>query len=181
MDVLCIHFINSDFRDFRGRWVRDELLQPGWLEQFLIRWNFQIAVPPDAAAFADLIALRSLLRRMIEELGDGPISEDNMVLFNAILLKTPVNRLLIQDGEGYRLEVMPLLKDWDWVRAEIAASFAHLLTDHDPARLKLCANAYCRGAFYDDSKSRTRRYCTTDKCANLCKVRRFRTRHQAEA
>ncbi|HTD18809.1 MAG TPA: hypothetical protein VK667_04690, partial [Ktedonobacteraceae bacterium] len=38
MDALCLDFLNSEFRDFRGRWVKDQLLEAGWLEQFLIRW-----------------------------------------------------------------------------------------------------------------------------------------------
>jgi predicted RNA-binding Zn ribbon-like protein len=76
------------------------------------------------------------------------------------------------------LEVVPLKKDWDWVQVEIAASFAHLLVDYDRKRLKICANPNCRWIFYDESKSRTRRYCTPDKCANLLKVRRFRARRK---
>ncbi|MDQ2886339.1 MAG: CGNR zinc finger domain-containing protein, partial [Chloroflexota bacterium] len=96
----------------------------------------------------------------------------------AILLKTPLKRQIEKDGDGYRLEMLPLRKDWDWVQAEIAASFVHLLTTHDARRLKLCANPHCRGAFYDNSKSRTQRYCTADKCASLMKARRHRARRQ---
>ena len=180
MDALCLQFINSEFRDFRGRWVRDDLLQPGWLEQFLVTWELQIENPPDAATIAALVILRALLRRMIEALAEGQISDDDLTMFNAILLKIPLYRSLLRDAEGYRLEMIPLKKDWDWVQAEIAASFVHMLTVHDPRRLKICANSNCRWAFYDDSKSRTRRYCSADKCANLLKARRFRIRHKEE-
>ena len=51
------------------------------------------------------------------------------------------------------------------------------LAYHDPKRLKICANTYCRGIFYDESKSRTKLYCTPEKCANLWKARRYRARH----
>ena len=178
MDALCLQFINSEFRDFRGRWVRDDLQQPGWLEQFLVTWELQVESPADAATMAALITLRALLRRMIEALAVGQISDDDQAMFNAILLKVPLRRYLFKDAEGYRLELMPLKKEWDWVQAEIAASFVHMLTAHDPRRLKICANSNCRWAFYDDSKSRTRRYCTADKCASLLKARRFRARHK---
>lgn len=178
MDALCLQFINSEFRDFRGRWVRDDLLQPGWLEQFLATWELQVAIPSDATAIAALVALRTLLRRMIEALSEGQIADGDLAMFNAILLKIPVHRYLVKDAEGYRLGMEPSRKDWDWVQAEIATSFAYMLTAHDPERLKLCANPNCRWAFYDDSKSRTRRYCSSDKCANLMKIRRFRTRHR---
>ncbi len=178
MDALCIQFINSEFRDFRGRWIRDDLLQPGWLEQFLVKWQLQVEVPPDAATIAALVILRALLRSMLETLADGQISDEDQARFNAILLKSSLRRYLVKDAEEYRLEIVPLKKDWDWVQAEIAASFAHMLTAHDPRRLKVCANTYCRGAFYDDSKSRTKRYCTSGKCANLWKARRFRARQK---
>lgn len=180
MDALCIDFINSEFRDFRGRWARDDLQQPGWLEKFLASRDIKVETPPDAAAIAALISLRDLLKRMIESLADGQIADDDLAKFNAILLKVPLKRSLNRDAGGYRLELLPVKKDWDWVQAEIAASLAHLLSYHDPRRLKICANVYCRGAFFDDSKSRTKRYCTPEKCGNLWKARRFRARHKGE-
>jgi predicted RNA-binding Zn ribbon-like protein len=177
MDALCLDFINSEFRDFRGRWTRDDLQQPDWLEQFLSKWQLQIASPA-SAPLAELIALRSLLQHMTETLADGQLSDQDQAELNAILLKAPLQRQFMHTPAGYQLVLEPLQKNWDWVMAEIAASFAHMLASHDTRRLKICANPNCRWIFYDDSKSRTRRYCTPDKCANLLKVRRFRARHK---
>jgi predicted RNA-binding Zn ribbon-like protein len=178
MDVLCVDFINSDFRDFRGRWVRDDLLLPEWWEQFLTKWGLQVEQPLDAVPIAEFQSLRSLLQRMIADLAEGPMAGTDLATLNAILLRVPLSRKLIQDADGYQVELAPEKQDWDWIQAEIAASFAQMLTQHDPRRLKLCENPYCRGAFFDDSKSRTKRYCTPDKCANLMKARRFRARHR---
>lgn len=180
MDALCLDFINSEFRDFRGRWVRDDLQQPNWLDQFLTKWDLQVEQSPDEVTITALLALRTLLRHMIESLADGLISEDDRSRFNATLLKVPFNRFLIKDGEGYSIAMIPMKRDWDWIQAEIAASFGHMLTEHEPARLKLCANDNCRWAFYDETKSRTRQYCTADKCANLMKARRYRVRRKAD-
>ncbi len=168
--------MNSEFRDFRGRWVRDDLQQPDWLEQFLARWELQVAAPPDAAAFTMLVTLRALLQRMTKALVEGQSADDDHAALNAILLKMPLSYHLLKDGSSYQLEMVPLKKNWDWVQAEIAASFAHLLAYHDARRLKICANTNCRWVFYDESKSRTRLYCSSDKCANLLKARRFRAR-----
>ncbi len=178
MDSICLDFINSEFRDFRGRWVRDDLQQPGWLEHFLVKWGLQVDRSPNAATITTLVALRTLLRTMIEALVEGQIADHDQAALNVVLLKMPLNRRLIKDTEGYRLEMVPLKRDWDWVQAEVAASFAHLLANQDPRRLKICANTNCRGVFYDESKSRTKLYCTSDKCANLLKARRFRARHK---
>ncbi len=178
MDSICLDFINSEFHDFRGRWVRDDLQQPGWLEHFLVKWGLQVDRSPNAATITTLVALRTLLRTMIEALVEGQIADHDQAALNVVLLKMPLNRRLIKDTEGYRLEMVPLKRDWDWVQAEVAASFAHLLANQDPRRLKICANTNCRGVFYDESKSRTKLYCTSDKCANLLKARRFRARHK---
>jgi len=178
MDTICLDFINSEFRDFRGRWVRDDLQRPGWLEQFLVKWGLQVDRPPDAATLTTLAALRTLLRSMIESLVEGQIADYDQASLNAVLLKMPLSRRLAKDTGGYRLEMVPLKKDWDWVQAEVCASFAHLLAYRDPRRLKICANPNCRWVFYDESKSRTRLYCSPDKCANLMKARRFRARRK---
>jgi predicted RNA-binding Zn ribbon-like protein len=178
MDAICIDFINSEFRDFRGRWGRDELQQPGWLEQFLVKWGLQIDHPPNAATLTALVSLRTFLRSQIEVLVEGQITDHDQAALNAVMLKMPLNRLLVKGTNGYQLEMVPLKRDWDWVQAEIAASFAHILAYHDPGRLKICANSYCRGIFYDESKSRTKLYCTPEKCANLWKARRYRARHK---
>ncbi len=178
MEAICVDFINSEFRDFRGRWARDDLQQPDWMEQFLAKWKLQVEQPPDAATLATLVSLRTFLRSMIETLDEDKITEQDQAALNAILLKMPFCRHLVKDMHGYQLEMVPLKKNWDWVQAEIAASFAHILAYHDPRRLKICANIYCRGIFYDESKSRTKQYCTPAKCANLWKARRYRARHK---
>ena len=178
MEALCVDFINSEFRDFRGRWVRDDLQQPDWMDQFLTKWGLLVEQPHDTDVLSTLVSLRTFLRSMIETLVDGKITEQDQATLNTIMLKTHLCRHLEKDMDGYQLEMVPIKKDWDWVQAEIVASFAHVLAYHDPKRLKICANTYCRGIFYDESKSRTKLYCTPEKCANLWKARRFRARHK---
>ncbi len=113
MDSICLDFINSEFRDFRGRWVRDDLQQPGWLEHFLVKWGLQVDRSPNAATITTLVALRTLLRTMIEALVEGQIADHDQAALNVVLLKMPLNRRLIKDTEGYRLEMVPQ----EWVLA----------------------------------------------------------------
>lgn len=176
MDRLCLDFLNSEWGDFRGRWREDRLLQPAWLEEFLNRWNLQMADPVSPAVVDALVGLRTLMRRIVGSLPAGNPSSDDLNALNAILLNAPSVRRLAWAGEKFELEIVPLARDWRWVMAEIAASFADLLVNHDSKRLKICENPNCRGIFYDESKSRTKRWCTNNKCANLWKVRRFRAR-----
>src|SRR5579864_7703849 len=137
MDTICLDFVNSEFRDFRGRWVRDDLQQPGRMELFLARWGLQLDRPFDQAALPTFIALRALLRSLIEALAEGRIAEPELAALNAVLLKMSFSRRLVKDSQGYQLAITPLRKDWDWVQAEIAASFAHMLAYHYASRLKV--------------------------------------------
>lgn len=179
MDALCLDFLNSEFRDFRGRWAKDQLLEAGWLEQFLIRWELQPADQADPPPLADLLKLRALLRRMVEALASSHPTDSDLLELNTILLATPASLQLVRQDARYQLEQVPQRKDWKWVQAKVAASFAELLVIYEPRRLKVCENAHCRWIFYDESKSHTQRFCTSNKCANLVKMRRFRTRHKA--
>ncbi|MBO0778605.1 MAG: CGNR zinc finger domain-containing protein [Ktedonobacteraceae bacterium] len=182
MDAACLDFINSEFRDFRGRWTRDDLLRPDWLKQFQTRWHLQTECPPDQEMLGELITLRTVLQQAVEVVTvEGQLQQRDLDMLNSVMRRSMASRCLSADDDGYRLELVPQSRDWHWVQAEIVSSFVHLLTRYDPQRLKICANTHCRWVFYDESKSRTRRYCTSDKCANLLKVRRFRRRHSSQS
>src|SRR5947207_7233453 len=70
MRMLCLDFFESDWRDFRGRWLREYLREPEWIGQFLDRWNLHVAVSPNEHTLLALIELRSLMRRFVECLPD---------------------------------------------------------------------------------------------------------------
>lgn len=70
MEALCLDFINSEFRDFRGRWKRYDLQQPGWMEQLLIKWGLQVEQPLDEAMLTQVVTLRTLLRSIIATMVD---------------------------------------------------------------------------------------------------------------
>src|SRR5689334_12074218 len=95
MESMCIEFINSEFRDFRGRWVRDDLLEPGWLEQFLSRWGLQVEYPLEEGTQAELLVLRGHLRRMIEALENSQIAVEDLTILNAVLLKPSLKSHLV--------------------------------------------------------------------------------------
>lgn len=180
MNFAFLELLNSDWHDYRGSGrTEDRLEDPKWLARFLARWRLEIREKPDHAAREALRALRARLRRMAEDLDAGrQLSDEDLAGLNAVLEKAPSVRRLAWDGEGrYAIELAPLEKDWNWVLAELAASFVDLVTQHDPRRVKVCENPDCRWVFYDESRSRSRRWCDASGCGNLLKVRRFRERH----
>ncbi len=181
MDFACLDLLNSEWHDYRGTGrTEDRLENLDWLNEFLSRWGLDVAGPPVYAAKAALVSLRSLLRRMVEDLGAGRQPSDNdLNKLNAILVAAPVACRLARNEEGYQVEQVPLKRDWNWILAEIAVSFVELLAFYDPLRIKVCENPDCGWVFYDESKNRSRRWCEGSGCGNLLKVRRFRARQKA--
>jgi hypothetical protein len=64
----------------------------------------------------------------------------------------------------------------DAVVGRIALDVARLVTAGTWARVRLCANEVCGEAFYDTTRSRTRRWHSYDICGNPTNVRAFRSR-----
>jgi predicted RNA-binding Zn ribbon-like protein len=60
--------------------------------------------------------------------------------------------------------------------ATILASVASLARTGDWARLKACPADDCQWAFYDESRNRSRRWCSMEVCGNRSKLRAFRRR-----
>ncbi|MGE5485486.1 MAG: CGNR zinc finger domain-containing protein [Ignavibacteriales bacterium] len=179
MEFACLDLLNSDWHDHRGTGLtRDRLDDRRWLEEFLDRWGLAGAGLPDEQDLARLKGLRSLLRRIVEAMVSAQqIPRDSLEGLNRVMANSPSIRRLSAGAGQYRLEILPAVEDWTWVLSEIAASFADLLAHHDPTRIKICRNPDCHWVFYDDSRSRTRRWCE-DTCGNLMKVRRFRARNR---
>ncbi|OLT49160.1 hypothetical protein BJF85_09755 [Saccharomonospora sp. CUA-673] len=56
----------------------------------------------------------------------------------------------------------------------IAADAIDMLAGEREGRLALCASPTCRAAFFDTSRSRSRRWCDMNTCGNKQKKARFR-------
>jgi predicted RNA-binding Zn ribbon-like protein len=71
----------------------------------------------------------------------------------------------------------------DWITAEtspmdavlwpIVWSAEDLLVSGERGRLKTCGSEACGWLFYDESRSRRRRWCSMSDCGNRAKAKRF--------
>jgi predicted RNA-binding Zn ribbon-like protein len=98
----------------------------------------------------------------------------------------PVNEILrITEGHD---ELVPQEGDWkiefiaregglDWLLAAVARSGAEIIAEGNRARLRLCANPRCGLFFYDNSRTRQRRWCSMAICGNRSKVAAFARKH----
>ena len=178
-DSLWADLINSDWRDYRGSGAReDRISSDSWLSAFLARagWNGQL---PGSVNRTLLRNLRSLLRRIVETLvAEEQVRTTDLKDLNTILAKSPAIQILKQNDSKWSLSQVPFKNGFENVLAEISFSFASVLANGDPTRIKICANPDCGWIIYDESHNRTRRWCDLKECGNLIRVRQFRARRR---
>jgi predicted RNA-binding Zn ribbon-like protein len=63
----------------------------------------------------------------------------------------------------------------------IAADAISIIAGDRDGRLALCASPTCRAAFFDTSRSRTRRWCEMNTCGNRSKKARFKANHHSRS
>jgi predicted RNA-binding Zn ribbon-like protein len=64
--------------------------------------------------------------------------------------------------------------------AEVVAAVQESVADGSWSRLKACASDTCTWAFYDESRNRSRTWCSMQVCGNRAKGRTFRERHGSD-
>jgi predicted RNA-binding Zn ribbon-like protein len=134
---------------------------------------------PHRRTLEELHALRSLLRGIVETVAaEREIPTGQIKQLNAFLEKADVGHRLKESAGELRLETIPLVDVDEALVGSIALSAAEFLASGDRQRLKICGNSGCRWVFYDSSKNRSRRWCDSNLCGNLFKVRRYRSRQR---
>ena len=100
---------------------------------------------------------------------------------NEILRITEGHDELVLHHGAWSLEFVAREGGLEWLLAAIARSAAELLVEGSRAPIRRCANPSCRLFFYDDSRTRRRRWCSMAVCGNRHKVAAFLRRHQGRS
>jgi len=174
---LWLDFLNTTPLDAEGRAV--DLVADA---EGLARWTAAAGLGEDVVAGEDpegARGFRELLRGAFERLAHGGAIGDDVVAEVDRRLAGVAHRLrLTVDATGPRLAVE---RRASGVTAAVAEDFARFVCDHEPSRLKHCANPACSMVFYDHGKNARRRWCTMSVCGNRDKVNRFRDRKRRDA
>lgn len=208
MDLMFVDFVNSEWYDghgrlddrllkpqwlrtFNRRWGLDGGRSRAPDESLATHAHFKPerspleGEPPPARSgpregvLEELLELRELLRRIVETVAaDQEEAAGDVKRLNGFLEKADARYRVRKTRAGVNLESVPLVKDDEWLVGAIALSAARFLASGDRRRLKVCSNSGCRWVFYDDTKNRSRRWCDSNLCGNLFKVRRYRSRHR---
>jgi predicted RNA-binding Zn ribbon-like protein len=166
--------VNSEEWDTFGR-LTDHLNDPEWVPYFLRQWHY--AKPSrEVVPIAKLKTLRAALRKSSEALFHGkPIPPPKLRALNDVLNLKGKQRLF-QRQNGLRVEFVPDRSGWRWILAEVARSFVETIATGESTRIKICRNDDCRWVFYDQTKAKTRCWCSSKSCGNRERVRRARAR-----
>jgi predicted RNA-binding Zn ribbon-like protein len=138
--------------------------------------------PRDAeAVFARAVALREALYRLFSARarGEAPGRADVDAASEEITRALACRRL-VREGEGFALAWDERPDALDAPLWPIAESAARLLTSPDElARVRVCGmydEGECSWLFVDQTRARTRRWCSMQDCGNRAKARRHHAR-----
>jgi predicted RNA-binding Zn ribbon-like protein len=108
------------------------------------------------------------------------VSRDWVEPINEVLRITEGHDELLQQNGKWGLEFVAREGGLDWLLAAIARSAAELIAEGPSARLRVCSNPSCGLFFYDNSRTRRRRWCSMSRCGNRHKVAAFSRRHSTD-
>ena len=175
----CLDFVNSAWTDWRGQdGPTDRLGSPDWWKRFATNWGLGAAGAdaPTGRRLAELRKLRAVMRTAIQK--HRPPKGSELAWLNSRLATSP-NRWTIGGGtDGLTSKLVPSRPGWPAVTAALILSFSQLLNEGETSRLKRCANPDCSYVFYDVSTNQSRRWCFSNECGNLLRVRAFRVRNE---
>ena len=125
--------------------------------------------------------LRGGLRQIFAAVAKGKrVAREWVEPVNSVLRITEGHDELAWDGGEWRIQFVAREESLEWLLAAIARSAAELLADGSRAPLRLCANPSCSLFFYDDSRTKKRRWCSMTLCGNRSKVAAFARRQHGE-
>jgi predicted RNA-binding Zn ribbon-like protein len=198
---LCLDFVNTVSGDRAGQpkervaayadlvgWARQaEIVDDAGARRLLAEARRR---PDDAEAVKrEALALREALYRIFTAIADGgEAPADDLALLSSHLARALAHRRLVRGGGPACCALAwsdpPGALDAPLWR--VAASAAELLTSGpDLARVRVCGlhdTHECSWVFMDNTRARTRRWCSMKDCGNKAKARRHyeRARHAQE-
>ena len=119
-------------------------------------------------------ALRTVFAAMLRK---QRIAGEWIEPLNKILRITEGHDELVSQAGIWKIEFVAREGGLDWLLAAVARSGAEIIAEGARARLRLCSNPHCGLFFYDNSRTRRRRWCSMAVCGNRSKVAAFARKH----
>lgn len=163
-------FVNTDNRYHQV----DHLLaddRAAWFSRYLAELPIDEI---DGAGWRRLMDLRGVIRSVIaREPGAAEALSHAARLY-------PMVTSFADDGSTSSLDALAPNQEGQLAVAMLAALHSAVV-DGRFERLRLCGRPDCGWCFYDSSRSRTARWCSSDPCGDVMKTRAYRERRRADA
>lgn len=188
---LALDFVNTMDNRIRPA-TREDL--PDYVS--LAAWAWQVGVvdemelerlkqmaahsPADAvSAYEAAIGLREALFRIFRSIARSePAAEPDIRELDRVAAAARSLQQLAKGAGNYRWVWKDEAFGLDRPAASVALAAADLLTCDDLSRLKECPGPDgCGWLFFDETKNRSRRWCSMEYCGAAAKARRFAERH----
>jgi len=131
-------------------------------------------VEPTAAEVRRAAVLRAAVRDLLLAHNAGDVDTDQACTTLEEVARA--SRLGLRFHEG-RTALEPEADGASAALGRLVATIAELMPTTEWQRLKACRDETCRQAFYDQSRNRSRAWCSMEVCGNREKARSFRERH----
>ena len=127
-----------------------------------------------AASYSQAILLREAIYTIFSRRYAGdPIPAGDLDLLNSVIRQAMSHLQLTPDESKLKWDWMPEASGVDLILWSVARSAAELLTSDQAGRVRECEDDRgCGYLFIDQSKNRSRRWCSMDSCGNRAKARR---------
>jgi predicted RNA-binding Zn ribbon-like protein len=133
-----------------------------------------------ARALARAKGLRDAIFTVCAALSRGrPAPAPALAALNRAIVEAAGQRRLAPSAGNFAWQWTDRPGDLGGVLRPIVQSAADLLLTLDRRRLKQCPGDHCGWLFFDETRSRTRRWCEMRVCGSRAKIRRFRRRRGA--
>jgi predicted RNA-binding Zn ribbon-like protein len=158
----------------------DELATVDQLKDFIEEHEIsQVSKRPTHADLDKVRALRARLRRVFESQ-----NQDTAVsILNELISETGARpELTNHDGQGWHMHYSPSGTPLaPRLAADAAMALSVVIAQEGYERLRTCEGERCVDVFVDESKNRSRRYCSPNPCGNRASVAAFRARQREHA
>jgi predicted RNA-binding Zn ribbon-like protein len=162
-------YLAVDLVRTKGWFSGTERLAPDRVRVILQRYGQERRVTK--ADMPKLVALRARLRSVFEAADDAGARRQ----IAGLLADFPARLGLAADGAD-GLTFVPAASDTvSWIGANAAIGLAFFVSQYGTSRLGICDASDCADAFLDESKNRTKHYCSVS-CTRNENVRTFRAR-----
>ncbi|HKN93397.1 MAG TPA: CGNR zinc finger domain-containing protein [Thermoleophilaceae bacterium] len=170
---LIEDFVNTtELDEPDGETLRDPDALRAWLGE---RELLPAGAPVSADDLESALAVREALRSLLLANNGAPLDTGALATLNGAAERS---RLRVTFAPGGRAELVPDEADVPGALSRILAVAYTSMADETWPRLKACRLDDCQWAFFDQSKNRSRTWCSMKVCGNRAKARAYRERQR---